>query len=214
MKHLILGTLALTALVVTGCGKGESLDSQETQREQIGPELQGEWRTTCDGGVVHEVKFAGDQVTFARTDHFDPECDEKQKTIRQTSTFALAHNFKSGVNNSIVVTASNTIQVEYHTDTDVDQQNIALSALQNRSEETVRADADTRSRKRALRSNLALRQTKSLGNWQRSTPKDLTKLQAEVLGVAPFQAFGSRTGIRYEVDNSFLQLSNGHIYHK
>lgn len=209
-----LGTIfTVAALIVLGaCGKADTVGKQESERDEIGPELQGVWISACEGSSIEKVTFAGDALTFNRVDYFDPECEEPIRDMSHKGTFKLSHNYKSGVNNSIVFVAGDAIDVTLFTDMEVDAQNDNVSRVQNEKEPETGGIVDPRARKMASREQRKLRSSKQIANWVRGGAKTLNKLQLEKfrgmgLSVSPAIELGTRTAIRYEIDNGFLQIS-------
>ena len=76
-------------LLIGGCGKDQTLDKQEAQRNQVGPELLGVWVSKCEGNSIRKLNFDGERLTLERTNYFDSECSDKHRTLRQSGNFKL-----------------------------------------------------------------------------------------------------------------------------
>lgn len=214
-KHL--GILA-SVLFMAACGRNEVLDKQENQRIDVAPALVGSWSTTCQGGKINRLVVQGDRAEFQETVYYTPECEEEVRTVAHGGTYRLANNFKEGINNSIIFIADGEVVVTLHTDPEVDQQNDALSKINNEKETEISTIAGQPQKKAATRENLKLRAVRSLEPWVRERAKKLNRLQLEKLSVNGLQASpvaeqGTRSSIRYELDNGFLQLG-GRVYAK
>lgn len=208
----------VSAVALVGCGKGEPLLSQESQRLAFEPELQGTWSSACAGKKVETVTIGGGGMTFQTTSFHDPECESKERTVAHAGSYSLAVNYKSGVENSVVFQAGQEVSVTLHTDYDVDGQNNALTVINSEKEKEIVNGMTPVARKNTTRENLKIRAAKALSVWKRDEPKvlnrfQLEKLQAAGLNAAPVAEQGSRVVLRYEVDNGYLQLG-GRLYYQ
>ena len=199
------------------------MGKQEAQRSDVNPELQGVWHSNCEGKMIADVTVAGTDLTFKRTDYFDSDCEYPVRSISHAGKYDLAHNFKDGVNNSIIYMPGDTVSVSLETDGEVDAMNSALGKIQDEKSKDVVGATGDQQRREIDHANKVLRAGKQLEAWKRSEPKSVNKLQLEKLAAygftgAPAAAQGSRVGIRYEVDNNYLQIAGpagfNRVYHK
>ncbi len=199
---LILGV----AFLLAGCGKDQTLNKQEDQRNQVGPELNGAWISKSPNQITR-LNFSGDRLVFEVETHFNAENTDKNRTVKQEGSFKLASNFKEGVNNSIVFKADDQGFVTLHTDEDVKNQNTSLSNAKNEKEVVTVAGAPVEIQKLNARQNLRLAEVKKMTAWARGEAKSINRLQNEKLNVARFpHELSTRSSFRYEVDNGFLQI--------
>ena len=214
MKPLMI---VLGLFFISGCGS-EFFGKQENQRNDLRPALQGRWVSSCTKKVIHVVDILGDRATFEENTYFDPECVEKERTVKQSGSFNLAHTFKEGKDNSLVFGADSDVRVTLTTDYEVDVQNNTLAMVNNEKEQVIDVRSPTPDKKRIARQNEALRAAKAVTPWRRDEEKSLNRLQLEKLSGMGLQARpvveqGTQAGVRYELDNGFLQLE-GRVYTK
>ncbi len=216
LQRMLLFVSALGIFLgLVACGKQGTLGVQETQRNDLGPELLGVWTSHCEGKRINRLTFAGQRLTVERVVFLDPECQERQRTTRHSGAFKLAHNYKTGLANSIVFSLDNDIGVTFHIDGEIDDQNSNLSKIQNEKEVEIVAAQPLALRKQTSRDNEMIRAGKQITSWKRDEEKTLSRLQAEKLdasykiSTSPVAEFGSRLSLKYEIDNAFLQISGG-----
>ena len=215
MQKLTTGLLAIAfTLTLISCGKVETMDRQAKHRKDINPELQGAWATNCEGMKVNRLVFEGEKLTIERQTFLDNECQERLRTTVHTGKYELAHNYKEGIPNSIVVTIDKEVSVALHTESEVDAQNNALASIRNDKAKEIKGNASADERRQVNRFNQLLRAGQEVESWKRDLPKKLTRLQAEKLDASGLAVdftgeFGARLSLKYEVDNNFLQVSGG-----
>ncbi len=203
-------------LAVVGCGRGEPLRTQESQRLAFEPELHGSWTSACANKTVDSVTFVNGTLTFQSSTFADPECETRLRTVAHAGTYSLAVNYKTGVENSIIFQAGPDVSVTLHTDDDVDAQTTVLNRINNNEKEAdIPPGLGLVQRKAIVRENMRIRAAKALTVWKKDEPKSLNRLQFEKLksslGVEATAEQGSRKVYRYEVDNGYLQLG-GKVY--
>ncbi len=203
---LWLGTLI-------GCGKADIIGKQERQRNEMTPELAGAtWVSRCEGNTVARLTFTDANLTIQQEKYFDAECKDALRTVTQTGTYKLAHNFKEGILNGIVFVAGDKFEVTQHSEMEVDTQNNVLTAIQNENEAKIEPTFNSQQRRETTRANLRIREAKAIAVWKRGEAKSLNRLQHEKvnglgLGEKPFVDFENRALFRYEYDNGFLQVN-------
>lgn len=223
MLKLTLGCAALAGVVLlSACGKeNNTTDKQANHRSTLGPELRSPWQTTCADKTIRRVIIDGDRMTFEKTTFLDPYCTEKERTVRHSGKAALAHNYKEGVDNSIVFQADGEITVTLFTDFEVDAQNNVLTRINNERETEMKAEWNIYEARKVRWENLKIREAKKLAQWKRDEDKAFTRPQFEKVkdyGLAAelVTEMGNRISFRYEVDNGFLHLSGpgefGRVY--
>jgi len=211
-KHAFLFLIAILWLgTLVGCGK-EIMSKQERQRNEMTPELVGgTWTSRCENKSVARLTFTDANLTITHDKYYDAECKDALRTVSQTGTYKLAHNFKEGINNGIVFIAADKFEVAQHADMEVDAQNNVLTGIQNETEAKIEPTLNAQQRRDTTRANLRIREAKAITVWKRGEAKALTRLQHEKIGGSlgenPFVDFESRTLFRYEFDNGFLQLN-------
>lgn len=207
-KHVVA---MVAGLWLAGCGKNQ-VGTQADQRSTFTPELRGAWLSHCENKAIHKITIEDGKMAFEKVTYFDPECQERDQTVRQSATSALSTNFKDGVNNSIVLVPSNDVLVTLHSDFDSDNQNNILTRINNEKEAEIRPEMSPAQKKQTARENLKIRAAKELKPWKRDEEKTLNRLQLEKLAT---NGLASRTiaeqlsqiSVRYEVDNGFLQIT-------
>lgn len=214
MKKAIFVLFIMASALIVSCGSDHVLDEQSHQRDALGPEIAGIWKSRCQGKQVVQLNFANDHLTVDRLNYFDPECVELSQTTRTTGAYKLSNNFKTGINNTIVYDVDQEVRVTLNTEYDVDAQNNNLAKIQNTKEVEIDPKLTPVQKKEVARENLRIRSAKELKNWKKDEEKVLNRLQAEKLatmGVDNKTAaeMGSRASILYQVDNGYLQLTGG-----
>ena len=208
-----MNTVGLVCLaLVAGCGRNAILNTQEDQRDDMLPELQGTWVSFCEASQVVTLKFEGDRLVVTQDKFHDPECRDARRSVSMGGTYSLAHNFKDGILNALVFTSDPMFSVTLFSDYEVDVQNNTLAQVHNEKETVIAMELSPQQKREAHRENLRLRETKALDMWKRSVSKALNRLQSEKLnnlslGERPMVDFESRSAFRYEMDNGFLQLN-------
>lgn len=205
MKNLVS---ALGLVLAVGCGKA-GLNSQEGQRSDAAPELRGAWSSLCESSSIVTLSFDEKKLTVTQNNFNDLECKDLARTVIHTGDYALASNFKNGINDSVVYVQDATFQVAYHYDSEIMTFNNKLIANQPTPEKALDPAVDVSKQRETIRNNARIRETKTLDLFKRGVPKALNRLQTELVapGEKPLIDFGTRAGFRYEIDNGFLQLS-------
>jgi hypothetical protein len=204
------GLLAL--VMASGCGRNAILNTQEDQRDDMLPELQGTWVSLCEASQVVTLKFEGDRLSVTQDKYHDPECRDARRSVSMGGTYSLAHNFKDGILNAMIFASDPVFQITLYSDYEVDVQNNSLTQVHNEKEAVIALELTPQQKRDLQRENLRLRETKALEMWKRSVAKSLNRLQSEKLnasslGERPLADFETRTAFRYEMDNGFLQLN-------
>lgn len=219
MLKLTLGCAALAGMVLlSACGKeNNTTDKQASHRSSLGPELRSPWQTTCADKTTYRVVIDTDRMTFEKTTYLDQYCTEKERTVRHSGKAALAHNYKEGVDNSIVFQADMDVVVAVHTDFELDSHNNNLTKINNEKENEIKSEWNPYEARRVRWENLKIREAKRLAQWKRDEEKVLNRPQLEKLkdyGLAadPVTEQGNRISFRYEVDNGFLHLSGPGVF--
>jgi hypothetical protein len=212
-------------LLASACGKNQPLTTQEDQRAEFGPEIPGRWMTNCKDKQIHRLSIDEKKITFERTDFYDEECQEQVRTTRQGGSYALSHNYKTGVNNSIAVVADQEVRVTLHTDTEVFQQTNALALISEEHEKPIKPEDTVDLKKTQAWENRKIRAAKLISPWKQDEEKALNRLQLLKLQEKPYllkvtrvAEQGSLFSLRYEVDNGYLQITGpedfARVYHK
>lgn len=203
---------------LVGCGHYDApMDKQTDQRNALMESMQGDWQSHCRAGVTKHVNFAGDKITVSRTNYFDPECKEVRTTVQQTGTTRFANTYKEGVLDTISVDAADQISVTLASDFDVDRENDRLAHFHNDAKELVIGTTATpEQNKQITRENLKTQETRKVANWVHGQAQVLNHLQYEKLTSLGLKAdaltsLEEVTTLKYETDNSVLQLSGAGI---
>ncbi len=200
----------LSSLV--GCGK-EIVGKQERQRNEMTPELVGgTWTSRCEGNSIARISFTDASMTIVHEKYYDAECQDPRRTVTQTGTYKLAHNFKEGILNGIVFVSTDKFEVVQIADFEVDTANNVLTSVQNENETPIKSELSAQARRDVTRENLRIREAKLIPIWKRGESKSLNRLQTEKLNAyglseKPFMDFESRAMFKYEFDNGFLQVN-------
>lgn len=224
--HTMIRTLttivaAGSLLWLAGCGN-EVLDKQSSERSDVQEELRGQWNALCSNKQTQTVVITESRVDFTETTYFDAECKEKVRSVVQGGTYSLANNYKTGIPNSIVIVADEDVKVTLYSEEEVDSNNNVLVQVNNEKQAEINPTAPISEKKRVMRENLRIVEARKLTQWVVGDAgvKVLNRLQLEKLGKAlsvnPFVEQNSRTSVRYETDNGFLQLAGpgsfGRVY--
>lgn len=206
-------TLVLGAgILLSSCGKNDTLDKQSDQRNSVGPALQGVWTSVCNAGKINKVTVEGDRMTMERVTYFETDCRTPDRTVKQAGRFELANTHKEGIHNSIMLKTDDEVVLSLHTD---DAVKVALEQIGNAKKGepgVVKATMSNAEIARLKRDNEVLASTKTLGVIARDVPMAFGSLQAERvagagLAIAKPLPSNLRVRVRYEVDNGYLAMS-------
>jgi len=210
----LANALLAVTLLLSACGKNAILDTQEDARDDMKEELVGTWTATPEAKQKRTITITKDTIKFEITTCRTVECVSFNHTVAHTGSYVLAHNYKTGINNSIIFTPNNEIEVTLHDANEVKTQNNNLIAIRNAKEDEYGTTDDELTIENTKRKNEMLRATKTLKDWVKGQPQVLTRHQLELLNasyglaVSPVAEQGSRVSIRYELDNKYLQIGS------
>ena len=198
---------------MSACGRNDILNTQEGARDDMKEELLGTWTTPAEASRVRKVTVDKDKITFEVTYYREVECKNAYRTVTHSGVYKLAHNYKSGIENSIIFTPDNDVVVTLHEDADVKAQNGRLVDIRNSKQAPISETDSDLTVKQTMRNNEKLVEGQKILNWLKGEPKSLNRMQLEKLNEAGLSAAGvaeqgARVSIRYELDNSFLQLGD------
>lgn len=210
---LVTSLLALV-LVISACGRNQILNTQEDARNDMKDELVGTWKSNAEASQLRTIVVTKDTIRFEVITCRTPECSTFNHTVAHSGKYVLAHNYKTGINNSIIFTPDNEVEVTLHDADEVKKQNNNLIAIRNKPEDPYNETASEATIEIAKRDNEKLRATKLLKDWTKGQPQTLTRYQLELLtggyglSVNPIAEQGARVSIRYELDNGYLQIGS------
>lgn len=210
MKFTVL--VMAVGLALSACGKGPVFDPQKDQREDVLPELRGNWVSLCEANQILRLAFEGNTLRITQNKYYDAECTDPKRTLTNHGTFDLAHNFKEGILNGIVYKSDLEFEVALNSESERDEANNDLAKIQNEKESEILPGAKVDERRRITRANQQIRWAKRVELWRIDTNQALNRLQTEKLnayglGETPIVDFGTRAVFRYELDNGYLQVN-------
>ena len=216
MKMKKLTILAATALLVVACGRNDTLDIQESQRETLHEAVQGSWTSSCEGKRSSSLNFEGERVTMTITDFYDVDCKEAKRTRAQSAKYSLANNYKSGQNNAIVVVPDAGVTVSYQEDAELNNIKNALNRVATEALQTIPAGASKDTTLTIERANAATRELKKIEDIKKGELKYFNRLQLEKLAtlgvnIGSIMGLEGQSAFRYELDNGYLILGGGRL---